>query len=100
MGLKVGYDVLSNFGAGDRIVTTTKLQDHSGDGISRVQANNKFHFYNDDGVSMGNVTINVGSMGGAVTHLALSSVDVINGVTYYSYQQYGDTAVPSELIIL
>ncbi|WP_238246074.1 beta strand repeat-containing protein [Methylobacterium iners] len=97
LGLSLGNDTIRNFGAGDRLVTTTRLYDANEDG--RVTANGSDRFLLPDlvydGVSdTGSVKV-FSTTGRAVTNLVLAETTVRDGISYHSYAALGDTTSPA-----
>ncbi|TVV69953.1 calcium-binding protein [Sphingomonas solaris] len=76
LGLGFGNDSIVNFGAGDRIVTTTAIRDSNDDGRVTFGGNDLLDL--SDGTS-----INVNDR--APTTLMFDGASITNGVTYYTY---------------
>ncbi len=97
LGLNLGGDTIRNFGADDRIVTTTKFFDGgNANGTIGTGANGVFDLSGtsvsmrgDDGVANGGQIDIVG-----VSALYLLSTMSVNGVTYYSYGSTPNTPLP------
>lgn len=85
-GLGVGGDTVRNFGAGDRLVTTTALLNTSANGADRFEFRGATGFTDDIG------SLKVWSSGGSLrTKLALDRVEDVGGIKYYVYKSSGDT---------
>jgi VCBS repeat-containing protein len=89
LGLNLGGDTITGFGADDRIVTTTAFYNGGGDARAAVTAGGNGVFdlsgvevnsSGDDGVANGGQIDLIGA-----SALYLQSTNVVNGVTYYSY---------------
>ncbi|MBI1687019.1 hypothetical protein [Caulobacter hibisci] len=88
LGLNLGGDTITNFGADDRIVTTTKL--HNGTDAGALITYGKNEVLDLSGETNG-IKGDVGpTHGGQIdivgtNHLALLDIAEVNGVTYYYY---------------
>jgi hypothetical protein len=81
-----GTDTINGFGAGDKFVTTTALQDMNGDNIVKFGLDKILQLPTEVGndVSSGNVAI-FGDDGGVIKQLFFLGSSTVSGTTYYTY---------------
>ncbi|KQN76172.1 hypothetical protein [Sphingomonas sp. Leaf62] len=90
LGLNMGQDVLTNFGAGDKLVTTAKLFDNTSNNVVGFGKN----FVLDVSGSMGPQSTDPTTGPGGqidfstpdITKIKYTGSETINGVTYYVYE--------------
>jgi VCBS repeat-containing protein len=92
LDIDLGDDVITNFGAGDRIITTSAIFDRNGDNIITFGPNDAIDLSGgtggpaDPGLPGEVGTITLFDVGGTqITSLQFDGANTVNGVTYYSY---------------
>lgn len=91
LGIDLGRDIIRDFAAGDRIVTTSAIFDGNGDGRVTFGRDKILDFTNADGsVTNGQVAL-FGTTGKSIGSLNLIDTMIQNDVTYYVYGLAGDT---------
>ncbi len=86
----LGHDTITNFGAKDLLVTTTKILDKNGDG--------KVDFGGDKILDLPNATGKVTIDNKATTILEFDGSTVHNGVEYFVYSKVGSAAGVADLV--
>ncbi|MDJ0278189.1 hypothetical protein QLH51_15430 [Sphingomonas sp. 2R-10] len=97
LGLGLGMDQIKNFGAGDRIVTTTRLADPDNDGRIRLNASDRLLF--DTPAADGPSSLRIFNTNNrAISTLQYeTSYDDGAGQTYYVYAAAGDLTPGQDL---
>jgi hypothetical protein len=96
LGLSLGTDAISGFGAGDRFATTSKIYDSDNDG--RIRANGSDRFVlpgtttGPSSESTGTLKL-VNSASKPITNISFLGEQQDHGVTYYVYGAATDTTV-------
>lgn len=92
-GKSLGYDVIKNFGLGDRIITTTALIDPDGDRIIRGDSSDKFQLFAATG-GAGQFKV-FSTTGGLIDSLSYAGTEARDGTTFYVYTRRDDHSVSS-----
>jgi hypothetical protein len=90
-GTASGYDTIKGFGAGDRIVTTSKLADPNNDGKISFNSSDKLVLAGADATDSVGTLKMFYSSGKAVSNLDLADTVIDHGQTYYVYSSHADT---------
>lgn len=97
-GTSLGTDVIKSFGAGDRLVTTSKLVDPNDDGRIRFDSSDRLSLFEDGPDSELIVSLKVFyNSGKALSNLVLLDEEVHEGAIYYVYGGAGDLSASPEL---
>jgi hypothetical protein len=100
-GANLGSDAISNFGAGDRIVTTSAFYDSNHDGRIGFNSSDRVSLpgaISDDATSTTGLLKVYNSNGKAVSSIDLVDTVVDHGVTFYVYSAAGDTTPGADLL--
>lgn len=100
LGLALGSDSITNFGAGDVIVLTSAIYDSNNDGVIGFASNQRVNLPGTigSGNTQSTGTLKISSTTGAVvTSLDLIGSQVENGVKFYVYAAHGDKVASATL---
>lgn len=91
-GAALGNDTIRNFGAGDRIVTTSKIFDANHDGRIKANSSDRLVLPTVESNETGSGSLKLFNQNGkAISNIALVESYVEHGHTYYVYGAQGDT---------
>ncbi|WP_310467200.1 hypothetical protein [Sphingomonas sp.] len=76
---ETGFDTITDFTRGDRVLTTVQLADANSDGVIPFGADNQLDLFRSS-----ELAVNTGD-GGTVTSLRYAGTVTVDGVQYYSY---------------